>query len=77
MIKLILRLICLALIVTVTFLIISLHSGGEKFRWLGKKIEEKTEDLGKRADDIKDAADKAARGIEKAKNTVKKLTGKE
>ncbi|MFN3480461.1 MAG: hypothetical protein ACK415_08750 [Thermodesulfovibrionales bacterium] len=77
MFKFFFRLICLAIIAAIAFLIISLSSGGDKFRWFGKKVEEKTEDLGKKADMIKETGDKAKKGIEKAKEKIKDLTGKE
>lgn len=77
MLKFFFRLICLVIIATVAFLIISLSSGGDKIRWFGKKVEEKTENLGKKADKIKETGDKAAKGIEKVKEKIKNFTGKE
>lgn len=77
MFKFFFRLICLAVIAAIAFLIISLSSGGDKFRWFGKKVEEKTEDLSKKADRIKETSDRVMRGIEKAKERIKDLTGKE
>lgn len=77
MFKLLLRLICLSLITLIAFLILSLSSGGEKFRWFGKKAEEKTESLGRIADSIKEKSNKVMKGIEKAKERIKDLTDKE
>lgn len=77
MFKLLLRLICLSLITLIAFLILSLSSGGEKFRWFGKKVEEKTESLGRIADSIKEKSNKVMKGIEKAKERIKDLTDKE
>lgn len=77
MFKLFIRLICLSIISLIAFLIISLYSGGEKFRWFGKKVEEKTETIGRTADSIKDKGEKAIKGIEKVKEKIKDLTGKE
>lgn len=77
MFKLIFRLICLSIISLIALLIISLYTGGEKFRWFGKKVEEKTESIGRTADSIKDKGEKAMKGIEKAKEVIKDITGKE
>jgi hypothetical protein len=76
MVKLLFRLLCLSVIALIAFLIISLYSGGEKFRWFGKKVEEKTEYIGKKADRIKETGDKTLKGIEKAREKIKDLTGK-
>lgn len=76
MFKFFFRLICLAVIAAIAFLIISLSSGGDKFRWFGKKVEEKTESLGEKADKIKKASDKTMEGVKKAKEKIKDLTGK-
>lgn len=76
MFKLFIRLICLSIITLIAFFIISLYSGGEKFRWFGKKVEEKTESLGKTADRIKETGDKTLKGLEKAKEKIKDLTDK-
>lgn len=77
MFKILLRFICLSIIAIVAFLIISFYSGGDKIRWFGKKVQEKTEDIGKTADRIKETGDKTVKGIEKAKEKIKNLTGKE
>lgn len=76
MFKLFIRLICLSIITLIAFFIISLYNGGEKFRWFGKKVEEKTESLGRTADRIKETGDKTLKGLEKAKEKIKDLTDK-
>lgn len=77
MFKILSRLICLSIIAIIAFLIISLYSGGDRIRWFGKKVYERTEDLGKTADRIKKTGDKTLKGIEKAKEKIKDITGKE
>lgn len=76
MFKLFIRLICLSIITLIAFFIISFYNGGEKFRWFGKKVEEKTESLGRTADRIKETGDKTLKGLEKAKEKIKDLTDK-
>lgn len=76
MFKLFIRLICLSIITLIAFFIISLYSGGEKFRWFGKKVEEKTESLGRTADRIKKTGDKTLEGLKKTKEKIKDLTDK-
>lgn len=71
MCKLIKRIICLPLIALIIFLAVAMWSGGEKFRWLGRKtggiVERTTEKLGSKADEIKGKKDAAA-------GLIKKLT---
>ncbi|MGD0282021.1 MAG: hypothetical protein ABSB95_06630 [Dissulfurispiraceae bacterium] len=66
------RIACLTVTALIVFYAIALWSGGEKFRWFGEKtggvIKENSEKLGKKADEIKERKDEAAR-------TVKKITG--
>lgn len=76
MFRLLFRLVCLSLIALIAFLILSLYSGGEKIRWFGRKVEERTERLGRTADRIKETTDKTVKGIEKAKEKIRDLTGK-
>lgn len=76
MFKLIFKLICLAIAGLIAFVVISLHSGGDKFRWFGKKVEQESEKIGGKADELKNTGDKAAKGVEKAKEKIKDLTGK-
>lgn len=71
MCKLIKRIICLPVIALIVFLAVAMWSGGEKFRWLGRKtggiVERTTEKLGSKADEIKGKKDAAA-------GLIKKLT---
>jgi len=64
MCKFIKGIICLLIITAVVFFAIALWSGGEKFRWFGKKtgsiVEDAAEKLGNKADEIKWKKDEAA-----------------
>lgn len=75
MFKLIRRLIFLFIIAVIVFVAISLYSGGEKFRWLGKKVERESERVGDKADKLKEKSETVMKGIEKTKEKVKDLTG--
>ncbi len=63
------KIICFLVIGVIVFILISLRSGGEKFRWFGEKtggaIKESSEKLGERADEIKGKKDEAAKYLEK------------
>lgn len=76
MFRLLTRLICLAVIAIIAFVVISLSSGGEKFRWFGKKVGQESEKVGEKADKLKETGDKTMKGVEKAKEKIKDLTGK-
>ncbi|MBF0558200.1 MAG: hypothetical protein HQL08_05420 [Nitrospirae bacterium] len=72
MCKLIKRIICLLMLALIVFVVIAFWSGGEKFRWFGKKtggiVEDTGEKLGNKADEIKGKKDQA-------EGVLKKLTG--
>lgn len=83
MFKLLRRLICLIIIAAIVFVTLSLMSGGEKFRWFGKKVAKESEDLGQKADKLKKTTEGVTKGleetkktIEETKETIKGLTGK-
>lgn len=82
MFRLLRRLVCLAVIALAVFIALSLTSGGEKFRWFGKKVAKQSEDVGEKADKLKEKTgdvakgiEKTKKGIEKTKETIKDLTG--
>ncbi len=89
MFRLIRKLIGLAVIAAIIFLVLSFWQGGKPFRWLGKKSEQagevakkKSEELGKEADrikekteDIKDTTTKVSEGIRKTGEKIKDITG--
>lgn len=76
MFKLLSRLICLAVIAIVAFIVLSFTGGGEKFRWFGTAVKEKSEEVGEKADSLKQEGEKVMKGVEKAKGTIDTLTGK-
>ncbi len=75
MIKLIMKLIFLGILAAAVFIVLSVYSGGEKFRWFGKKVEQESEKVGEKADKIKKGSDTVMRGIEKTTEKVKEITG--
>ncbi len=75
MIKLIVRLIFLAIVAGIVFIALAIYSGGEKFRWFGKKVEQESVKVGEKADRIKKSTDTVVRGIEKTTEKVKEITG--
>lgn len=76
MFKLLRRLICILILAAIAFVVISVLSGGEKFRWFGKNVEQRSEKVGEEADKLKEKSDKVLKGIEKAKEKVKGFIGK-
>ena len=76
MVKFFWRLVCLAFIVLIVFIALSLLSGGEKFRRFGKQVERESEKVGESADKIKGTSVEVMRGIEKTKKKIEDLTGK-
>ncbi len=76
MFKLIKKLILLAIIALIVFVVLSLYSGGEKFRWFGKKVEQQSEKVGEKADKFKKKSGWVLRGVEWTREKVKDLTGK-
>lgn len=75
MIKLIMKLIFLSILAAVVFIAVSIYSGGEKFRWFGKKVEQQSEKVGKEADKVRETSDKVMKGIGKTTETVKEIAG--
>ncbi len=75
MIKMIMKLIFLCILAAVVFIALSIYSGGEKFRWFGKKVEQESERVGEKADRIKKSTDSVVKGIEKTTEKVKEITG--
>ncbi len=75
MIKLIIKLIFLGILAGIVFIALSIYSGGEKFRWFGKKVEQQSEKVGDKADKIKKGSDTVIKGIEKTTKVVKEITG--
>ncbi len=75
MIKLIMKVIFLCIIAAAVFVGLSIYSGGEKFRWFGKKVEQESVKVGEKADRIKKSTDTVVRGIEKTTEKVKEITG--
>ncbi|MEW6117345.1 MAG: hypothetical protein AB1553_10650 [Nitrospirota bacterium] len=69
MCTLIKRILCISVIGVIAFLVIALWSGGEKFRWFGEKtggaIRKSSEELGEKADAIKETKDTATEKIKK------------
>ncbi len=76
MFRLLSRIICLAVIAIIAFFVLSFTSGGEKFRWFGTTVKEKSEEVGEKADSLKQESEKVMKGVEKAKGTIDSMTGK-
>ncbi|GAB4406389.1 MAG: hypothetical protein OHK0032_01370 [Thermodesulfovibrionales bacterium] len=82
MLKLLRRLICISTIVIVVFVAISLWSGGERFRWFGRKVEQQSERVGEKADMLKVRGERVLKGIENLRDRFrgkqeKKMGGKD
>lgn len=75
MIKLIFKIIFLCILAAIVFVALSLYSGGDKFRWFGKKVEQQSEKVGEKADKFKEGSDKVIKGVEQATEKVKEITG--
>jgi hypothetical protein len=89
MFKLLRRMIGIAIIAGLIFLVLSLWQGGKPFRWLGKEsekagevIKKKSEEVGEKADDIKKKTDnaqgttkKVVDGIRRAGDKMRDVTG--
>jgi len=75
MIKMIVRLIFLGIVASLIFIGLAIHSGGEKFRWFGKKVEQESEKMGEKADKIKRGSYKVIKDLEKTTEKVKEFTG--
>lgn len=75
MIKLVMKLILLCVLAFIVFVAVSIYSGGEKFRWFGKKVGQESERMGEQADRIKRGSEKVIKGIEQTTEKVKEMTG--
>lgn len=75
MFKFITKLILLCILIFIVFIVLSVYSGGEKFRWFGKKVELESQKVGEKADQIKQGSQKVIKGMEKTTEKVKEFTG--
>jgi hypothetical protein len=75
MFKLLFKIIVLCIVAGIVFLALSIYSGGEKFRWFGKTVEQQSEKVGEKADKLKEGSEKVIRGIEQTTEKVKEITG--
>ncbi len=75
MFKLLFRIIVLCILALIVFVALSIYSGGERFRWFGKKVEQESEKVGEKADKLKEGSEKVMKGIEQTTETVKEITG--
>ncbi|HHN66081.1 MAG TPA: hypothetical protein ENK09_12025 [Nitrospirae bacterium] len=80
MCKLIRRVICLIVLITALFLVLSVLRGGEPFRWFGHKseevgreIREKSEKLAEEADKLKETSKTLKKGAEELKKAKEKI----
>ncbi len=83
MFKLIRRIICLAIIAVAAFVVIAVLKGGEPFKWFGQKseeagklIQEKSNELAEKADELQRTKKKLKEQTSKARNIKKELTGR-
>ncbi|VAX33206.1 hypothetical protein MNBD_NITROSPIRAE02-867 [hydrothermal vent metagenome] len=81
MFKLIRRIICLAIIAVVTFMVIAILKGGEPFRWFGQKseeagqlIQEKSDELAEKADNLQSTKKKLKEQTKKVRKIKKEIT---
>jgi len=75
MFKFITKLILLCILAFFVFIALSVYSGGERFRWFGKKVEQESKKMGEKADQIKEGSETVIKGIEKTTEKVKDFTG--
>jgi len=57
-VQIITKLILLCILVFFVFIALSVYSGGERFRWFGKKVELESQKVGEKADQISREAKK-------------------
>jgi hypothetical protein len=74
MFKLLWRIICTGIIVLLAFLILSLTSGGEKFRWFGKEVQKQSEKIGEMADEIREKGEWLSKGLDRTKRKIREVT---
>ena len=75
MFKFIFRIIFVCIALLIAFIAFSVYSGGEKFRWFGKKVERESQKVGEKADQIKKGSETVIKGIEQTTEMVKEFTG--
>jgi hypothetical protein len=75
MFRLVFKIIFLCILAFIVFVALSIYSGGERFRWFGKKVEQQSEKMGEKADKIKQGSEKVIKGIEQTTEKVKEFTG--
>jgi len=75
MFKLMFKIVFLCILAGIIFVALSIYSGGDKFRWFGKKVEQQSEKVGEKADKFKEGSDKVIKGVEQATEKVKEITG--
>jgi hypothetical protein len=76
MVKLIRGIVLVGFVILLAFLIISLVSGGEKFRWLGKEVQRQSEMIGEKADKIREKGEGILKGFSKTKGKIIGATGR-
>ena len=74
MFKLIRSIFLTGLVILLAFLIISLTSGGEKFRWLGKEAQRQGEVIGGKADRIREKGEEILKKLHRAKQALDSVT---
>jgi len=74
MFRFIFRLVFICIVLLIAFIAFSVYSGGEKFRWFGKKVEQESQKVGEKADQIKEGSEKVIKGIERTAEKVKEIT---
>ena len=75
MFKFVTKLILLCIFIFIVFIALSVYSGGEKFRWFGKKVEQESQKVGEKADQIKKGSESVIKGVEQTTEKVKEFTG--
>lgn len=72
------KILCIGIIALILFISITIWGGGDKFRWLGEKvggiIQKEANNLGKKADKLKEEVDKTK---DRIKEKARKLTGRD
>ncbi len=74
MIKMIFKIIGLIILSLIVFLVLSIWMGGDPFRWLGIKSEQAGEIVREKSEDVAREADRIKETIDSARDTTKKVT---
>jgi len=69
--KLLRRFICLIVIAVITFVMLSLWSGGEGFRWLGERLKQQSDLVGEKADMLRVKGERALKAIEDMRDRIR------